>query len=380
MKVVIAGPYLLGEKKNGIKVHVYNLAKFLSQINCVDVHVVTLGSINDIINQNNITIHIVKRVVNNIDTPLDAFALARTISQINPDVVHSHGSWYPYSTAAILLYNKYHTVLTIHGNIKYEAKMLRTLGIRGYLGGMVAILNESISVRFIKFVIIPTPATKDYLSLKGNIISIIPNGFDFSDESILKSEYCSNKSSDILYIGNLSHLKGVDLLIKSIPFVKKEIPDVNVLIGGIGPLECELKNMVKDLDLEKNISFLGYIDNLTKYSFLKSSKICIVPSRSETFGITILEAMACSKPIIASNVGGIPYVVENKKTGLLFNSNDEYDLAEKIIYLLNNDCLMVNMGLQGEKRVKDLFQWDNIAKKTLELYKTILNINSSKYP
>lgn len=373
MKVVIAGPYLLNGKKNGIIVHVYNLAKFLSQVNNVNIHIVTLGNKNGTVAQNDITIHIVKRVFNDIDTPLDAFELARIIAQINPDIVHSHGSWYPYSTAGILLHRRYNTVLSIHGNIKYEAKMLRTIGIRGYLAGITAILNEIISVKFIKHLIIPTFATKDYLPLAGNVVSIIPNGFDFSDEYFLKSQYCETKSSDIIYIANLTFLKGVDVLIKSISLVQKEIPAVKVLIGGIGPLENEMKNKVKDLCLEKNITFLGYIDRLEKYSFLKSSKVCIVPSRSETFGITILEAMACKKPVIASNVGGIPYVIENGKTGLLFKSTDEYELAERIIFLLNNDYLMANMGIQGEKRVKDMFQWDHVAKKTLELYENILN-------
>jgi len=100
--------------------------------------------------------------------------------------------------------------------------------------------------------------------------------------------------------------------------------------------------------------------------------VCVFPSRYEPFGIVLLEAMASGKPVVASKVGGIPFVVEDGKTGLLFERGNVEVLAEKIIMLLRDEELRKRMGEAGRERAKE-FTWDKIAKQTVDLYKEILS-------
>jgi glycosyltransferase involved in cell wall biosynthesis len=97
----------------------------------------------------------------------------------------------------------------------------------------------------------------------------------------------------------------------------------------------------------------------------------VFPSIYEAFGIVLLEAMACGKPVVASNVGGIPFVVEEGKTGLLFESGNVEDLADKIVTILKDEELREKMGEAGRERAKE-FTWDKIAERTVEVYKEIL--------
>ena len=92
----------------------------------------------------------------------------------------------------------------------------------------------------------------------------------------------------------------------------------------------------------------------------------------EVLHLSVLEAMAYGKPVVASNVGGIPYVVENGTTGLLFECGNVKELAEKIIVLLRDEELRKKMGEAGRERAKE-FTWDKIAEQTVDLYKEILS-------
>jgi glycosyltransferase involved in cell wall biosynthesis len=138
-----------------------------------------------------------------------------------------------------------------------------------------------------------------------------------------------------------------------------------------GVYRLRLKKLVKKQNIEKNVEFLGFISDDEKYACYNSADIFVLPSLEESFGIVLLEAMACRKPVVASNVGGIPFVVADEKTGLLFESNDPEDLAEKIITLLRNRELQENMGRAGRERAKE-FGWDKIAKTTVRLYQEII--------
>jgi len=111
---------------------------------------------------------------------------------------------------------------------------------------------------------------------------------------------------------------------------------------------------------------------MKKRSLLKSADLFVLPSGYEGFGIVLLEAMTCYQPVVASDVGGVPYVVENGKTELLFKSGDVNDLADKVIFLLKNKELRERMGRAGYEKAKE-FSWDNIAGRIVKLYRKILS-------
>ena len=257
MKVAIVGHYPTGRAYGGVAVHNYHLASSLSKIDNIELHIVTLGEKIGLAKKDNKSIHIVKR----FHFPIDALTLSKRISKINPDIVHAQGTYFPYSTASALLSNKYPTLLTVHGLIKKEVnfKSGNVFIIENFIGKPL----EKYALLKIKNIIVCSPAMKKEVSnITNSQIYIIPNGINLNEIQTSISYKNSIDSTSILYLGLLNPQKGVDLLIRAIQIIKKQIPKIHAYIVGTGPDETKLKRLVKKLNLEKNISFIGFIQDI----------------------------------------------------------------------------------------------------------------------
>jgi glycosyltransferase involved in cell wall biosynthesis len=151
----------------------------------------------------------------------------------------------------------------------------------------------------------------------------------------------------ILFIGRLSPEKGVATLIEAIA----QLPNITLKIVGEGVYEAPLKKLA----LEKGVShieFLGHRSGEEKWQLLREASISVVPSEwYENFGLAALESMAVGVPVVASNLGGLPYLVEDGKSGLLFQAGDSRDLREKIMQLIAQPQKARKMGDWGRKQV-----------------------------
>jgi len=338
MKVVILSDYSIDTPYGGLQTHVYHLSRSISK-ESVETHVITFSDKNEDFKMNNLNIHLIKRslkIPRLFTIPFDTKNVINKIKEINPDIVHVHGTHYPYSYISGAIPEKYSVLLTVHGIMAIEYKFNERFN---YLGGFFNYLFEKYAFSRVKNIIACSQIMKENISkLSKAEIYVIPNGIDLShicgEIKLLKSI----KSPSIFYIGLLENIKGVDILIKAMKIIKKEIPDIHLYIAGEGSQKGNLIKLVKKLDLDKNIDFLGYISGEKKYSYFKAVDLCVVPSRYESFGIVILEAMACGKPVVASNVGNIPSLLTDD-IGFKFESDNEKDLAEKIIKLLKNQDL-----------------------------------------
>lgn len=366
IKVAMLAPCL---SHNGVSMHINKITKYLSRRGDIDLHIITLGNKNKSIQKDNLNIHTVKKWFHHIlSIPISILLLRRKILKIDPDIVHAQLTVAPYSTVAALVRNRYPVLLTVHGTATRDTE---------YLSGFIFILfklvhkpNERYVVSKIPNIIIVAPQVKDIIDgMTFSKIHVIPNGIEFEDIQNIQPK--SIKHPSILYVGGLRKIKGIDILLKAIPIIKEKVPTVHVYIAGSGLQENELKNIVKELNMEENVEFLGFISERDKYAYYKSTDVCVFPSRQDYGPIVLPEAMACGKPIVASNVGGIPFMVENGKTGLLFESENVEDLAEKIVTLLKDEKLRRKMGEAGKEKVKE-FTWDKIAEQTVETYKEIL--------
>jgi glycosyltransferase involved in cell wall biosynthesis len=368
IKVAMLGLYLY--EMGGLSMHINKLTKYLSYREDIELHLITVGNKNRQFKKGDLNVYVIKKLLPfPFSIPTSVWFLMRKVIEINPDIVHAQGSFFLYSTTAALVRNRYPTLLTVHGIVAKEFKFLS--GISFIFGILIHKPNERYVVSKVQNIIVVSLHAKNLISeMTQSKIHVIPNGIDFEDiQNILPDK--STEFPYILYVGNLVKVKGVDLLVKAIPNIKKAIPNIRVFIGGLGPQEKELKKLVKKLNIEENVKFLGFISGNEKYSYYKSTDLCVVPSFYETFGIVCLEAMACGKPVVASNVGGIPYVVEDGKTGLLFECGNANDLAEKVIILLKNKEMREKMGKEGREKAKE-FSWDKIAEKTVKVYKEML--------
>lgn len=182
------------------------------------------------------------------------------------------------------------------------------------------------------------------------------------------------KNKNIFIIGVISRLseeKGIQYLLRSIPKILKQEKNIAVYIAGEGKYKPKLEALINKLKISNYVRMIGHINNIN--AFLEKIDLFVQPSRSESLGIAIMEAMAKGVAVIATRVGGIPEIIENGKTGLLVNKKDPEDLAEKIIYLIKNADLRNKLGNEGQAVIAKRFGVREFVKETTDLYEKLLN-------
>ncbi|MBA7630664.1 Mannosylfructose-phosphate synthase [subsurface metagenome] len=185
------------------------------------------------------------------------------------------------------------------------------------------------------------------------------------------------------YIFCLSRIdtnKGHDLLLNAFDIVRKEIPDIHLVIGGGSPepqqTELEILAMMKRIVHEKNmykrVHIIGYVPDDKLVVSYQQAKLFALPSIFEPFGMTVLEAMACGIPVIASKFGGIRTVISSGENGLLIDPSNNREFAEAIIKLLKDKNLASILGREGCKTIHKHFSWEVIADKHMSFYKEFM--------
>jgi len=377
IKVAMLGPFL--EKHDSLAIHVSKLVNSLSSMEDIELHIITIGNKDVEFKKDNSTLHVIKKPLKKMIyypfcIPYLVWRLWRKIEEIKPKIIHAQGTTTPYSTAAALLCNKYPTLLTVRGIITKEFKFYS--GLNFIFTALVERANERYVLSKIPNIIVTTPYSKDVVkNMTNSKVYVVPNGIDFDYIQNIRLEHRLNHPS-VLFVGGLGKVKGIDILLKAVPIIGGKIPNLHLYIGGLGREEIKLRRLIKELKIEEKVKFLGFLSGEEKYAYYKSADIYVQPSRHETFGVALLEAMACGKPVVASNVGGIPFVVEDGVTGLLFECGDVEDLAGKVILLLRDEGLRNRMGEAGKKRAME-FTWGKVAEKTVEVYKEVIKIKNN---
>lgn len=172
-------------------------------------------------------------------------------------------------------------------------------------------------------------------------------------------------------VANLFQRKGYEYLISSIVEVRRKIPDLHCLIIGEGDPDyyALLTEMVQKQGLSRAITFTGFQSAVLAH--IAAMDIFVLPSLMEGFGIVLLEAMMMGKPIVATNVGGIPEIVDNMVTGFLVPPRDSSALAQKILCLLESRNLREQLGRKGKSRVVELFSINRTVAQIETLYREL---------
>ncbi len=264
--------------------------------------------------------------------------------------------------------NKTNYINTIHGEEVYLSKRYHTMSVLKLLvnNSSKTITNSSATFR---------ASIKAGLNEKK--LEIIPFGVDtsfFRPVDVQKD----TAIFQIFSIGYLIERKGFEYLIKALKEVLKVHNNVHLKIVGSGPLEDQIKKLIKDLKLENNVQMLSNLSDQKLLETYNSSDLFVLPSitdsqgNTEGLGVVLLEAMACKLPVIASNIGGIPDIVHDGETGLLVPEKDSIEMSRSIIKLIENEDLRENLTFKGYHMVKEYFSWEKIAKDYINVYKTIL--------
>ena len=187
-----------------------------------------------------------------------------------------------------------------------------------------------------------------------------------------------NGAKVILFIGRIDPIKGLDTLVKAISILRNTPGLKLIIIGGSDEADSEsnrelqrIKTLVKNLDISSIVSFLpGQRQEVLTY-YYSAADVLAIPSRYESFGMVALEAMACGTPIVASNVGGLPFTIPEKKAGFLVPPGDDRSLAEKLDLLLSNQELKMLLGQNGMVWARN-FQWPKVADQEILLYNKVI--------
>jgi len=211
---------------------------------------------------------------------------------------------------------------------------------------------------------------EDLLISKVRNAIVIPNGIDIQEYSNVASVKCDN--FQVIFIGRLVFYKNLDTLIKSFKKVVEKVPKAKLVIVGDGSMKRAWQALVGDLGLSEKVVFAGNVPHEEKVRLLASSSFLVLPSVVEGFGIVLLEAFACSKPVLVSEVKPLTELVENGKNGYVIPPFDADAWGDKIIALLNNPAKTVEMGIYGRKRLEKSYTIPKVVDRLEELYSKTL--------
>ena len=209
---------------------------------------------------------------------------------------------------------------------------------------------------------------------KSKLVQIAP-GIDVdhfvpTDSSKLRAELGLSNKSVIISVGRLVHRKGQDMLISSLPQIKAKIPNVQLLLVGVGPHQDYLEKLAVKLGVTDCITFIGRINYADLPKYICIGDIFAMPSRSrflglevEGLGIVYLEASSCGLPVVGGKSGGAPDAVLAGETGVVVDGTNTFEIAEACIELLKNPELSALMGANGRAWIIENWRWEIWAKK-----------------
>ena len=213
-----------------------------------------------------------------------------------------------------------------------------------------------------------------------NHLEIIPNSVnlqDFSKETNLdsfRSKYqIDDESKIVLFLGRLNHIKNISVLLKAFSLAIKEFENTVLIIAGPDDGDLEnLRKLSKTLGIQKKVVFTGLLHFEDKLNALKACDFLVLPSKYEMFGTVILEAFACGKPVIGSNVGSTADLVQPEFTGYLFHQSNIPELAKHITSLLSSPEMAERLGLNGRKLVSEKYSIEHTISQLESLYEKVI--------
>jgi glycosyltransferase involved in cell wall biosynthesis len=357
----------------GVEGHINLLANGLRERGIrVEVLVSNTRTKLDILNINGIKVFKVPQLGRFASAPLNP-SLPYWVRKLGrkADIIHFHFPNPTGEVASLIVGLNKKIVVTYHSDIIRQARLVKLYAplLRCFLRKSAAIIATSpIYIQ-----------SSEVLREFRDKCRVIPFGIDLdrfwrNGDLQRKSERVrrSYQPPVVLFIGRFRYYKGLYILLEAM----KRVPG-SLLLIGIGPMEKELKQRVAmDPDLRRKVFFLGECSDEEVVAYLKACDVFVLPSifRSEAFGIVLLEAMACGKPVISTELGtGTSFVNQHGKTGLVVPPNDPKSLAEAMNYLFADPELRERLGKGARERVETYFCLDRMVKDVIRTYEDVLD-------
>ncbi len=191
---------------------------------------------------------------------------------------------------------------------------------------------------------------------------------DLDDPGEIKRKYQIGPiDPTVLFVGRMTHQKGPDLLLESLPMVLRENPQARTVFVGDGYMKNQLQHRANQLGVSYATRFPGYSNESDVLDLYKACETVCVPSRNEPFGLVVLEAMASGKPVVATHGGGPEEIIDHEVTGVKVYPHPS-SIAWGINYMFSDQLRAKAMGTNGKRKALKKYSWDRIADETLEAY------------
>ncbi|MBA7599967.1 Phosphatidyl-myo-inositol mannosyltransferase [subsurface metagenome] len=376
-------PFITG----GSGIYAINITSKLSELgHQVIVFTPKINNLEEKCNINNLEI---RRIRINERLPFKALqfwlrlpkAVKKTENEKEFDIIHFNGISYWFLKKRI---SKAPHVLTVHHPVKDARRsnnpslISRIRDIGGENGFFVPYVEKRCIKYADKFIAVSNFTKRRIIEtykVPSDKIEVVYNGIDLNGYTFTKEELKETKKQFnltekpiILFVGRVDDpRKGLDLLLKASKKVLKKF-DAKLLVVGKED-QSKARRLANSLGISKNVVFTGFVDEVTLKKCYVLCDIYVCPSRLEGFGLTILEAMAAGKPIVATNVGAIPEIITNGENGILIKSDKTIGLAEALSIYLQDKKLAEGVGTRNRIYVKENFSWKKAAETLQIIYK-----------
>lgn len=305
------------------------------------------------------------KAIHKLVTFTKIFRLKRIINQYKPDVVHAHYASSYGLIGALCGFRPY--ILSVWGSDVYDFPQ------QNWLFRSIIQFNLKMADQILSTSNVMRAETKKYTDKS---ILVTPFGVD---TALFKKKDAKKKQRKII-IGTVKTLEekyGIDTLISTFAILCERNPskEMELRIAGSGNKAGKYKEQVKGLNLEDKVFFDGRIPNTSVPSYINQMDVYLALSRFESFGVAIVEAMACEVPVVVSNVGGLSEVVDNNVTGFIVPKENPYEAAVAVEKIISDKKIAVEMGRMGRQRVENLYQWDKNVDNMINIYTNILDEN-----
>lgn len=322
--------------------------------------------------------------------------ISALIKEFKPDIVHLHSIYHHLSPAIIPVIKSYGIPIVQHlhdfhlvspnYNLFHQGQICEASKVKKYYRAVIhrCVKNSYLAsaaeaaekyfqllsgweYKLIDYFIVPSNFMKMKLKEYGideSKVAVIPHFIDHRQYRLSPAggEY-------LLYFGRLCEEKGVEMLLN----VALKLPHLKIKIAGRGPLETKITALIRRKNIS-NVELVGFLHGRALKKIIENSRLTVLPSVwYEVFGLSILESFACGKPVVASDIGGIPEIVRHQENGLLFRPGDLPDALNKIRLLIRNSNLLKKMGVAARNTVVYKYNSRNHYENIIKLYSKVIN-------
>jgi len=309
----------------------------------------------------------------------------KLLKQMEPDIIHAHtpfgAGWLAVRGAKALnvpLVGTHHTFFDHYLKyIKIDFNWMRNFSWKYTIG----YYNKC------DLIISPTNSLANVLksaSLKKRV-AVIPNFIDTNLFRPISTEQTKIEikkmlgipGDSIAYMGRLGYEKSIDKVVKAFAIMKKDIPDLKLMLIGDGPTKKELQKLAEELGILKDVIFTGFLYDQDLVEALWANDVFITASKSENMPLPLLEAMATGLPVVSVREKGIAEIVKENENGFFAKTDDVEDIAKKVLEILNDKATLKKFRNASRKLALD-YSPDKVIKSLENTYIELININKRK--